>query len=68
VIFIPPWHFSILKVQRGTMSMFMVAGIAVWVPIMGPVMLGDAIPGIPIPVRSIIMVDIVLNPFRARSS
>jgi hypothetical protein len=28
IIFIPPWHFSNLKVQRGTIIQFMLVGIA----------------------------------------
>jgi hypothetical protein len=54
-IFMPPWHFSNLKVQRGTMTMFGVAGIAL--PPIGVVpMPGIPMPGMPIPVRSIIIV------------
>jgi hypothetical protein len=55
VIFIPPWHFSILKVQRGTIiQLAMPAGIPD-----GPVMDGMPMPivpmpGIPIRVASII--------------
>jgi hypothetical protein len=61
VIFMPPWHFSILNVQRGTRCMFMTAGMPVGVPIAGVGMPGAVIP---IPVRSIIIVlDIVFNPF-----
>jgi len=49
VIFIPPVHFSTFMVQRGTIMKFGPAGVAVGAPI------GD-VPGIVIPVRSIIIV------------
>jgi len=64
VIFIPPVHFSIFMVQRGTMSMFGIIGAAV------PPIGDDAMPGIPmldmpIPVRSIIMV-FAIDPYSLR--
>ncbi len=62
VIFIPPVHFSILKVQRGTIIQLVVAGIPVGEPIVGVPIPGMDMPCIPIPVRSIIMLDIVLFP------
>jgi hypothetical protein len=52
VIFMPPWHFSIFMVQRGTIIQLVAAG-AVWppgVPIAGPPM------PMPIVGRSIIIV------------
>jgi hypothetical protein len=55
VIFMPPWHFSILKVQRGTISQLEL-GIMPVAPIPGMPVAGIPIPGIPIPVRSIIIV------------
>jgi hypothetical protein len=62
VIFMPPVHFSILKVQRGTIIQLVEAGIPVGEPIVGVPMPGIVMPCIPIPVRSIIMLDIVLFP------
>ena len=62
VIFMPPVHFSILKVQRGTIIQLVEAGIPVGEPIVGLPIPGIDIPCIPIPVRSIIMLDIVLFP------
>jgi hypothetical protein len=47
VIFIPPWHFSIFIVQRGTMTMFGIMGV---IPVIEP---GIPIPGIDIPVPAI---------------
>jgi hypothetical protein len=58
VIFMPPWHFSILNVQRGTMCMFMTPGMPVEAPIAGVVMPGCVIP---IPVRSIIIVLVIVS-------
>lgn len=55
--FIPPLHFSILRVQRGTMSQFMTCGIAVVVPVMGAPIPGILMPCIAIPARSIITLD-----------
>jgi hypothetical protein len=60
VIFMPPVHFSILKVQRGTI--IQLVGIPVGLPIVGLPMPGIDMPCIPIPERSIIMLDIVLFP------
>jgi hypothetical protein len=57
VIFIPPLHFSILSVQRGTMSQFMTPGIAVVAPAMGAPIPGILMPCIAIPARSIIKLD-----------
>ena len=57
VIFIPPLHFSILSVQRGTMSQFMTPGIAVVAPAMGAPIPGILMPCIAIPARSIITLD-----------
>jgi hypothetical protein len=56
VIFMPPSHFSIVIAQRGTIIMFMPAGIVPAAPIVPvPVpMPGAPIPGIAIPARSII--------------
>jgi hypothetical protein len=62
VIFIPPVHFSILKVQRGTIIQLVEAGMPVGLPIVELPMPGMDMPCIPIPVRSIIMLDIVLFP------
>jgi hypothetical protein len=57
MIFIPPLHFSILSVQRGTMSQFMTPGIAVGVPVIGAPIPGILMPCIAIPARSIIKLD-----------
>jgi hypothetical protein len=54
----PPLHFSIFMVQRGTMSMLGIIGAAV-PPIVDGAMPGMLIPGIPIPVRSIIIVFVI---------
>jgi hypothetical protein len=62
VIFMPPVHFSILKVQRGTIIQLVEAGIPAGEPIVGVPIPGMGMPCIPIPVRSIIMLDIVLFP------
>ena len=60
VIFMPPVHFSTLKVQRGTISQLGLTGIVEGVPMPGIVVV--PIPGIPM--RSIIIVlDIVTTPF-----
>jgi hypothetical protein len=47
VIFIPPWHFSIFIVQRGTMTMFGVMGV---IPVIEP---GMPMPGDVMPVAAI---------------
>jgi hypothetical protein len=67
VIFIPPVHFSIFIVQRGTINMFMPAGIVPTLPIMPVPMVGlpipgMPIPGMPIPVRSISRLVISIAP------
>jgi hypothetical protein len=62
VIFMPPWHFSILKVQRGTINQLVVVGIVPGVAMPGVAVPMPAIPGIPIPVRSIIIVLDMLRP------
>jgi hypothetical protein len=58
MIFMPPVHFSIFMVHRGTISMLGIIGAAV-PPIVDGDMLGMPIPGIPIPVRSIIIVFVI---------
>jgi hypothetical protein len=58
VIFMPPLHFSIFMVQRGTMSMLGIIGAAV-PPIGADAMPGMPMPGIPMPVRSIIIVFVI---------
>jgi hypothetical protein len=65
VIFMPPLHFSIFMVQRGTMSMFGIIGAAV-PPIGDDAIPGMPMPGIPMPVRSIIIV-FAMNPYSSRS-
>jgi hypothetical protein len=58
VIFIPPWHFSIFMVQRGTIIML---GI-IWAP-MPPIGPGAMpMPGMPMPIRSIIIVPVMVVP------
>jgi hypothetical protein len=64
MIFMPPLHFSIFMVQRGTMSMLGIIGAAE-PPIADGVMPGIPMPGIPIPVRSIIIV-FVIYPYSLR--
>ncbi len=56
-IFMPPSHFSIRTMQRGTIIMFDVPGIIDGLVIAPPVIPGIPIPipGMPIPVRSIII-------------
>jgi hypothetical protein len=56
VIFIPPLHFSIFIVQRGTIIHCGLAGIAAGPPIMGFI---GPVPGIPIPARSIIIALVI---------
>jgi hypothetical protein len=65
VIFMPPLHFSILRVQRGTMSQFITPGITVGVPAMGAPIPGILMPCIAIPARSIIKLD-MKTPFTGR--
>ena len=60
----PPLHFSIFMVQRGTMSMLGIIGVAV-PPIADGPMLGMPMPGIPMLVRSIIIV-LVIDPYSLR--
>jgi hypothetical protein len=55
VIFIPPAHFSILKVQRGTITMFGAIGAE------GPVIPEVPIPGIPMVGRSIIIAPVMID-------
>jgi hypothetical protein len=62
VIFMPPVHFSIFIVHRGTIIMFVPAGIAPGPPIIPVPMVGLAMPGIPIPARSISLVVISIAP------
>src|SRR5919204_2144060 len=58
VIFIPPLHFSIFTVQRGTIIQLAVIGIPVGA-VSGVPIPGTLSPCMPIPVRSIIMLDII---------
>jgi hypothetical protein len=62
VIFIPPLHFSIFIVQRGTIIMFMPAGIGPVPPIIGVPMAGLPMAGMPIPARSISLLVISIAP------
>ena len=64
MIFMPPAHFSIFMVQRGTMSMLGIIGVAV-PPIGDDAIPGIPMPGIPIAVRSIIIV-LVIDPYSLR--
>jgi hypothetical protein len=60
VIFMPPVHFSNLKVQRGTIIQFAGAGaLPGAVPGITP---GAPMPGIAMPVRSIITFDMLSTP------
>jgi hypothetical protein len=52
-IFMPPVHFSIFSVQRGTINQLGAAGIAVGAPGIGAPIPGTLMPVIAIPVRSI---------------
>jgi len=54
VTFIPPAHFSKVILQRGTIIMFMPAGIVPGEPII-PGEPGILMPGMPIPARSVII-------------
>jgi hypothetical protein len=58
VIFIPPDIFSTIILHRGTIIMFGAIGAAV--PDMGPVLMPIPMPGIPMPVRSIIIVLVMI--------
>ena len=54
VIFMPPWHFSTLKLQRGTITMFgAIVPVAAGIP-------EPPIPGIPVVGRSIIIVPVMI--------
>jgi hypothetical protein len=65
VIFMPPEHFSIFMVQRGTI--IMLGGKVAGVPRAGVPVPGAPIPGSPMAVRSIIIaVAIPRTPFLAR--
>jgi hypothetical protein len=55
MIFIPPEHFSIFIVQRGTIIMFMVVGMPIAVPM-------PVAPAPIMPVRSIIIVLVMIHP------
>ena len=57
VIFMPPGHFSIFMVQRGTIMKLGVAGAIAGVPA-GP---GIPMPGMDMPVRSIIIVLVMIR-------
>jgi hypothetical protein len=62
VIFIPPWHFSIFTVQRGTIIMDGI--ICAPMPPMGPGAM--PMPGMPMPIRSIIIVPVMVVPSGAQ--
>jgi hypothetical protein len=62
VIFMPPVHFSIFIVQRGTIIMFMPAGIGPVPPIIGVPMAGLPMAGMPIPARSISLLVMSIAP------
>lgn len=65
VIFMPPVHFSILKVQRGTIIQLALGGMLPGM--VGAGMLWLGIPGIGIPIRSIICTLLTMvNSFFAR--
>jgi hypothetical protein len=55
-IFIPPAHFLNVIVQRGTMSTFIPVPVAAV-----PLGFDMGIPGIPIPVRSIMIAEVILG-------
>jgi hypothetical protein len=66
VIFMPPVHRSILKVQRGTIMKLAPVGM-VGVPMVGMPMPGTVMPVIPMPVRSIVEVLAIRDsPFSGR--
>jgi hypothetical protein len=59
MIFMPPVHFLKVIVQRGTIITFMPALPVAGVPIIpGGLVMG--IPGIPMPVRSIMIAEVIL--------
>src|SRR5262249_61469105 len=60
LIFMPPVHFSNLKVQRGTIIQFETAGTPLGPPI--GLVPGAPMPGIAMPVRSIITFDMLSTP------
>jgi hypothetical protein len=62
-IFIPPLHFSKLILHRGTIIMFMAPAAVPAGPII-PVALGPGMPGMPIPVRSIMIADVIRGSFQ----
>jgi hypothetical protein len=55
VIFMPPLHFSILSVHRGTIIMLVTPGIPAGAPMAPGPIPGAVIPAIPIPERSTII-------------
>ena len=62
VIFIPPVHFSIFIVQRGTISMLV--GMPVGLPMLVGVIPDMPIPDMPMPVRSTIIAFVItFTPF-----
>src|SRR5262249_50039070 len=64
VIFMPPWHFSNLYVQRGTIIQLVPIDTPVGAVAPGAASPGIPIPGTPTPVRSIIIVlDMKPNSF-----
>lgn len=58
VILMPPLVFSIFIVQRGTITQLIPIGMPLGVPMAGMLIPGMPMPCIPIPVRSINMLDI----------
>jgi hypothetical protein len=64
VIFIPPVHFSMVIVQRGTIIMFMPVAVAAGAPVI-PAAPAIVMPGMPIPARSVSIAVIVACSFRA---
>jgi hypothetical protein len=68
VIFMPPVHFSTFTVQRGTIIQLAPIGMLVGAPTAPAPMPGMLIPGIAIPVRSIITLDMVSILSRAKTS
>jgi hypothetical protein len=66
VIFMPPWHFSTFMVQRGTIIQLGTVGAAVGAPIPGMPATEPAMPGMAIPVRSIITLAMIRTPFQDR--
>jgi hypothetical protein len=62
VIFIPPVHFSMVMVQRGTIIMFMPAEAAVGAPVI-PAVAAIPMAGMPIPARSVSIAVIVACSF-----